>query len=361
MLLACVCCCQELLDWCNAWQPQTLGGQTSPKHTRTVCIAHQFGQRGNLHKQPDGNQAAAVANDAMAKTASLTNIAGTAAAAAAAVQGSIPPSASAAALQALSGSSSSSSSSSFNSSSGSAHNIGRLGRMQEALLEASGAVMGFLWRHSGTRNLLSMPTRRMDTAHAAAAAAARAANDNHFQQQTQQQRLPDDPSFARASEQQQQQPARHLAGAAPELPPDPELDPRTLLADVALLDETDVLVGLHGGQLFNALYMPAHKALVEVRPHQFAGGWPDTYFKQPLASDEKYADNGDGIFWFGIDTVNASNSKPGKWEAANSGCCHPRDRHTRIEPAALEYVLRWVKAVQCFWAGSHMVKHASGL
>lgn len=33
----------------------------------------------------------------------------------------------------------------------------------------------------------------------------------------------------------------------------------------------DVLVGLHGAQLYNALFMPAHKALVEVRPYGFWG------------------------------------------------------------------------------------------
>jgi hypothetical protein len=72
-------------------------------------------------------------------------------------------------------------------------------------------------------------------------------------------------------------------------------------------------------------------------------GWPDTYFKQPLTGEEKHADNSEGIFWFGIDTVTSSNSKPGKWEAENSGCCHQRDRHTRIDPAAVEYMLRLVK------------------
>jgi hypothetical protein len=71
-------------------------------------------------------------------------------------------------------------------------------------------------------------------------------------------------------QQQQQQHKRHLA-AAPDLPSDPELDPRALLSDGALLDEADVVVGLHGAQLFNALYMPAHKALIEVRPYQFTG------------------------------------------------------------------------------------------
>lgn len=33
----------------------------------------------------------------------------------------------------------------------------------------------------------------------------------------------------------------------------------------------DVVVGLHGAQLYNALFMPAHKSLVEVRPYGFWG------------------------------------------------------------------------------------------
>jgi hypothetical protein len=69
-------------------------------------------------------------------------------------------------------------------------------------------------------------------------------------------------------------------------------------------------------------------------------GWPETYFKQPLTGTDEFSDNSDGIFWFGIDTVNVSNSRPGKWEVEGGGCCHQRDRHTRIEPAALEYLLR---------------------
>jgi capsular polysaccharide biosynthesis protein len=32
-----------------------------------------------------------------------------------------------------------------------------------------------------------------------------------------------------------------------------------------------VLVGLHGAQLYNGLFMPAGKALVEVRPFGFWG------------------------------------------------------------------------------------------
>lgn len=39
--------------------------------------------------------------------------------------------------------------------------------------------------------------------------------------------------------------------------------------------QSDVLVGVHGAQLYNALFMPQHKALVEIRTHGFWGvsGW----------------------------------------------------------------------------------------
>jgi hypothetical protein len=156
-----------------------------------------------------------------------------------------------------------------------------LDRIQEALLEASGTVMGVLWGHSGTRNLLRVhDSFATTTAQAAAAAAGDVAALGSKDQITHLQRLPAGSSDdATLQEQQQhkqlsqQRQQRHLAASA-ELPRDPELDPRALLADVALLDEADVVVGLHGAQLFNALYMPAHKAMVEVRPYQFTGVRP---------------------------------------------------------------------------------------
>jgi hypothetical protein len=72
-------------------------------------------------------------------------------------------------------------------------------------------------------------------------------------------------------------------------------------------------------------------------------GWPKTYFYDPLVK----VDKDDGILWFGIDTVNSSNSKPGKWEQQGVGVegTYARDRHTHIEPAALETVFRSVGVV----------------
>jgi hypothetical protein len=80
-------------------------------------------------------------------------------------------------------------------------------------------------------------------------------------------------------------------------------------------------------------------------------GWPQTYFYDPLVK----VDRDDGILWFGVDTVNASNSRPGRWEREDVGVqgTYARDRHTRIEPAALEVLFRWaghvlIRGLCCF-------------
>lgn len=72
-------------------------------------------------------------------------------------------------------------------------------------------------------------------------------------------------------------------------------------------------------------------------------GWPGMYFREPLVM----TDAATGIHWYGIDTANASNSRPGRWEAAGMGCCHERDRHVRMETRALEHVFR------CVTRGAH--------
>lgn len=82
---------------------------------------------------------------------------------------------------------------------------------------------------------------------------------------------------------------------------------------------------------------PRHLAAYVPAPHP-QQGWPATYFQQPLVK----IDRDDSILWFGIDTVNASNSRPGTWERRGLGVpgTWARDRHTQLEPAALELMLR---------------------
>jgi hypothetical protein len=38
-------------------------------------------------------------------------------------------------------------------------------------------------------------------------------------------------------------------------------------------------VGVHGGALFNAFFMPVHSSVVEIRPLGFKGAWPNAYMK----------------------------------------------------------------------------------
>ena len=42
---------------------------------------------------------------------------------------------------------------------------------------------------------------------------------------------------------------------------------------------THTQVGVHGSALYNAFFMPLHSSLVEIRPYQFSGEWPNMYMK----------------------------------------------------------------------------------
>lgn len=48
-------------------------------------------------------------------------------------------------------------------------------------------------------------------------------------------------------------------------------------ADVAAVQEADVLVGTHGAALVHAVFMRHGAALIEIRPYGFHGRWPDQY------------------------------------------------------------------------------------
>ena len=52
---------------------------------------------------------------------------------------------------------------------------------------------------------------------------------------------------------------------------------RGFRADALAMQEADVLVGTHGAALVNALFMRRGGALLEVRPYNFDGAWPDRY------------------------------------------------------------------------------------
>lgn len=55
-----------------------------------------------------------------------------------------------------------------------------------------------------------------------------------------------------------------------------------LAEDMRRVRRADVLVGLHGAGLTNAWFMRRRSVLIEVRPYGFDGGWPDSYFRNPI-------------------------------------------------------------------------------
>ena len=61
----------------------------------------------------------------------------------------------------------------------------------------------------------------------------------------------------------------------------------SLRADVRAARAADVLVGTHGAGLTNAFFMRRGAALVEVRPYNFEGAWPDGYFRRSPRSSRQ--------------------------------------------------------------------------
>ena len=66
-----------------------------------------------------------------------------------------------------------------------------------------------------------------------------------------------------------------------------EFGRRRLAVDVRAVRSADVLVGMHGSALDNALFMRSGSALIEARPYGFEGQWPDRYLKLLLAIETK--------------------------------------------------------------------------
>jgi len=91
-----------------------------------------------------------------------------------------------------------------------------------------------------------------------------------------------------------------------------------------------------GSDCVFSVFVPQRVVIVSCCPAIVLQGWPGMYFREPMVGD----DRGEAIFWFGVNTVQSNNSQPGMWEATSGGCCYERDRHTRIESNALDYLFR---------------------
>ncbi|KAI8464064.1 MAG: hypothetical protein J3K34DRAFT_441801 [Monoraphidium minutum] len=110
---------------------------------------------------------------------------------------------------------------------------------------------------------------------------------------------------------------------------------RDLLRDVAVAANADVLVGVHGSALFNAFYMPLHSSVVEIRPYQFRGEWPNMYLKDMTSTDDS-----NSLFWWGINVDSPEASQPGALELERRGnnATWVRDRHTNMRLIPLQYI-----------------------
>lgn len=126
------------------------------------------------------------------------------------------------------------------------------------------------------------------------------------------------------------------------------IKPTELVADLAVYQNADVVVGIHGSMLTNSLFMKQHSSVVEIRPFQF-GGWANILLKDPLRA----ADN-DSILWWGYNTMEAANSAPGDMEKFRRGASivWPRDRHVIVNTTVLEHIFNKI-----VWVGRNVTKY----
>ncbi|EFJ44164.1 hypothetical protein VOLCADRAFT_118856, partial [Volvox carteri f. nagariensis] len=117
------------------------------------------------------------------------------------------------------------------------------------------------------------------------------------------------------------------------------------LYDLWVVRRSDVLVGVHGSALTNALFMRPGSSLIELRPYGFSGreSWPNIYMKSQTRGME--------VFWFGIDVMSANLSTPGDFEAdmqpmyTRAKGCLARDRNLIVPWEAMAHQLLNVAVV----------------
>ena len=84
--------------------------------------------------------------------------------------------------------------------------------------------------------------------------------------------------------------------------------------------QVDVLVGVHGSALTNAMFMRRGSSLIELRPYGFSGreSWPNIYMKSQTRHME--------VFWYGIDVMDRNLSTPGAFEQVSGPHTAPPPR-----------------------------------
>ena len=120
------------------------------------------------------------------------------------------------------------------------------------------------------------------------------------------------------------------------------------------------LVGTHGAGLANAFFMRRGASLVEARPYNFEGGWPDRYFRALSALEQ-------AVHYFQVSAGNAALSIPRPPD--NVSVWGARDHAVWLPWDALRNILHTVIAidgstehyVQQLWArGTRFVSWEAG-
>ncbi|GIL80178.1 hypothetical protein Vretimale_12976 [Volvox reticuliferus] len=122
------------------------------------------------------------------------------------------------------------------------------------------------------------------------------------------------------------------------------------LMDVWLMRQVDVILGMHGAGLTNSLYMKPGGSVIELRPFGFSGreSWANRYARFKTSSLRELPWS---VFWYGVDTFNASLSEPGIFEKEDKPhfskfrTIKARDRHVHLTWAALRNQLLNIAAV----------------
>ena len=109
----------------------------------------------------------------------------------------------------------------------------------------------------------------------------------------------------------------------------------SLASDVRAARDADVLVGTHGAGLANAFFMRRGSALVEVRPYNFEGPWPDRYFRALSALER-------AVHYYQVSAGNAALSSPTPPD--NVSVWDARDHAVRLPWRTLRDVLHHVIA-----------------
>ena len=110
---------------------------------------------------------------------------------------------------------------------------------------------------------------------------------------------------------------------------------RGLAADLSVVRQAGVMVGMHGAGLANAFFMPRGSSVVEIRPYGFEGPWPDKYVKLQTSLE-------DALLYFQLSM--GSPSLCGKQpDAFLTTVYDARDGACRVPRAGLSRVFRAVK------------------